>query len=284
MKTNVKDCIPELDYEESCKKSNNFEYIPDDRPIKMYFDADHFFTEDFSSYNINKARDILSLHIDNIGLHLSDITASSDFIYSIGESHSPKRMKNGKEVWGYSFHIVITNFLVYKKDMKKLVEIVNRNIFEYQPTSCVKEQYETYEPELKGMINTFDTSVYSKGQQKIRSIYSSKDDEIRSFTLLPNHFIKRDDFHNFSLSFNDMVITGFFYENAFLYVSKEDTIVIDNVPKTKVPENIDIDDDIINKYIDYASICYVSKFKDDYMNFYKFSRASSNLKNSVPYV
>ena len=235
------------------KKENNFEYIPDDRLVKIYFDADHFFTEDFNSYNLNKARDILLLHIDNIGLHLSDITSLSDFIYSIGESHNEKRMKNGKEVWGYSFHIVITNFLVYKKDMKKLVEIVNRSIFEYQPTSCAKEQYETYEPKLKGMVNTFDTSVYSKGQQKIRSIYSNKDDEIRPFTLLPNHAVKRDDFHNFSLSFNDMVITGFFHENAFIYVPPKDVIVKDNVPKINV-SNKDIDDDIINKYIDYASI------------------------------
>ena len=131
MKTNNQYSVPESEYEESCKKSNNFEYIPDDRPVKMYFDADHFFTEDFNSHNINKAREILLLHVDNIGSFLHDITSSSDFIYSIGESHSEKRMKNGKEVWGYSFHIVITNFLVYKKDMKKLVEIVNRNIFEY---------------------------------------------------------------------------------------------------------------------------------------------------------
>ena len=247
MKTNNQHSLPESEYEESYKKTNNFEYIPDDRPVKMYFDADHFFTEDFNSYNINKARDILLLHVDNIGLHLRDITSSSsNFIYSIGESHSGKRMKNGKEVWGYSFHIVIINFLVYKKDMKKLVEIVNRNIFEYQPTSCAKEQYETYEPKLKGMINTFDTSVYSKGRQKIRSIYSSKDDEIRPFTLLPNHTLKRDDFHNFSLSFNDMVITGFFHENAFLYVPKEDIIVIDNIQKSNVSNN-EIDDDIITK-------------------------------------
>ena len=110
----------------------------------------------------------------------------------------------------------------------------------------LKEKYETYEPKLKGVVNTFDTSVYSKGQQKIRSIYSSKDDEIRPFTLLPNHAVKRDDFHNFSLSFNDMVITGFFHEKTFLYVPKEDIIIIDNIPKSNVSNN-EIDDDNINK-------------------------------------
>ena len=80
MKTNNQYSVPESEYEESCKKSNNFEYIPDDRPVKMYFDADHFFTEDFNSHNINKAREILLLHVDNIGSFLHDITSSSDFI------------------------------------------------------------------------------------------------------------------------------------------------------------------------------------------------------------
>ena len=150
MKTNIQYILSETEYEESCKNSNNFEYIPDDRPVKMYFNTDHFFTEDFASFNLNKARDIVLLHVDNIGLYLSDIRNSSDFIYSIAESHSERRMKNGKEVWGYSFHIVITNFLIYKKDMKKLVEIVNNNIFEYQPNSSGKEKYATYEPKQIG--------------------------------------------------------------------------------------------------------------------------------------
>ena len=43
-----------------------------------------------------------------------------------------------------------------------------------------------------------------------------------------------------------MVITGFFHENAFLYVPKEDIIVIDNIQKSNVSNN-EIDDDIITK-------------------------------------
>ena len=49
----------------------------------------------------------------------------------------------------------------------------------------------------------------------------------------------------------------------------------------EVKEAVVMDDEIINKYIDYAEICDVSVFQRDYMQFYKFCRASSNLR--IPY-
>ena len=42
MKNSVRKTVNEGEYEGICKFANRFEYIPDDRPVKLYFDADHF--------------------------------------------------------------------------------------------------------------------------------------------------------------------------------------------------------------------------------------------------
>ena len=42
MKTSVRKTVNEGEYEGICKFANCLEYIPDDRPVKLYFDADHF--------------------------------------------------------------------------------------------------------------------------------------------------------------------------------------------------------------------------------------------------
>ena len=57
--------------------------------------------------------------------------------------------------------------------------------------------------------------------------------------------------------------------------------MVEEVKMYEVKEAVVMDDEIINKYIDYAEICDVSVFQRDYMQFYKFCRASSNLR--IPY-
>ena len=65
MKTSVRETVCEEEYEDICKLSNVFEYIPDDRPVKLYFDADHFFSENFENYSEEAANNILITHIIN---------------------------------------------------------------------------------------------------------------------------------------------------------------------------------------------------------------------------
>ena len=74
-----------------------------------------------------------------------------------------------------------------------------------------------------------------------------------------------------------MVITGFIAKDAFIYKTEEKDVV-EEVKMSEVKEAVVMDDEIINKYIE---ICSVSVFQRDYMRFYKFCRASSNLR--IPY-
>ena len=116
MKNSVRKTVNEGEYEGICKFANCFEYIPDDRPVKLYFDADHFFSENFKSSSEEVGNNILNNHIMYIEDLLFYLFLSNPPIFAVAESHSKSSMKNGKEVWGYSFHIVVTNVLVYKKD------------------------------------------------------------------------------------------------------------------------------------------------------------------------
>ena len=73
MKTSVRKSICEEEYEGICKFSHCFEYIPDDRPVKLYFDADHFFSENFESYSEEVANKILKILV-----HWVEINRRSD--------------------------------------------------------------------------------------------------------------------------------------------------------------------------------------------------------------
>ena len=74
-----------------------------------------------------------------------------------------------------------------------------------------------------------------------------------------------------------MIISGFIAKDAFIYKTEEEDVV-EEVKMSEVKEAVVMDDEIINKYIE---ICSVSVFQRDYMQFYKFCRASSNLR--IPY-
>ena len=74
MKTSVKKTVNEGEYEGICKFANCFEYIPDDRPVKLYFDADHFFSEYFFSeyfeysHNVSRGPTLLPLYVQSTNI------------------------------------------------------------------------------------------------------------------------------------------------------------------------------------------------------------------------
>jgi hypothetical protein len=188
-------------------------------------------------------------------------------IYAVAESHSSRRMKNGKEVWGYSFHIVIQNIIAIKSVQKMLVEKINSLITKndqkrgYSPITG-PDKFSDYNIDVI-KSNALDDSVYKKGIQKLRSVYSSKDGETRPFNLLEG-------------TFNDMVITRFIDENATHY-----SPILEVTPKTQTQKALTTDknekDFLIEKYNDYAGIVDVSVFAKSYEMFFKFLRASSNI-------
>ena len=284
MKTSLKDSVCEEEYEEICKKNNVFEYIPDDRPVKLYFDADHIFSEKFENYSEEVAKNILQRHIFHLDIMLmnSETHLGCEPNICVAESHSKRRIKNGKEVWGYSFHIVVTNIMAYKSEQKLLVEELNKKIRHYQENGDDYLIYSLFEPMMNGVFDVFDTSVYNKGQQKIRALHSSKDREDRPFNLVTlTELPKQGDcsYYDYKIHFNSMVITGFFDDYYGLYKPEIEEVIELKEQKIYVskPDAV-MDEDMVRKYIDYAGICDVSVFQHDYMKFYKLCRASSNLK------
>ena len=293
MKTSVRETVCEEEYEDICKLSNVFEYIPDDRPVKLYFDADHIFSENFEKYSDVVAMKILRIHLHHLSSAIFQLYLPDEPIFSVAESHSKRRLKNGKEVWGYSFHIVVTNIIAYKKDQRSIVDKLNKLVRELQSNARYHHQfqrdrdvvlcnslYTTCESMMEGMVNAFDTSVYNTGQQKIRALYSSKDGEDRPFNLVKyDEIIFTDNKH--SMTFNDMVITGFISENAMLYVPFVDEDEVETEKKSISKPDVEMDEEMVSKYIDYAEICDLRVFQHDYNKYYKFSRASANL--GVPF-
>ena len=119
--------------------------------------------------------------------------------YAVAESHSKGRVKSGKNVWGYSFHIVIPNVVAYKKDMKDFTDILNNEIMKDQKVA--ENPYSDYIIDMEEYFKPFDTSVYNSGKQKFRTVHSSKDGEDRPFNMLEG-------------TFQDMCITGFIGDNT----------------------------------------------------------------------
>jgi Family of unknown function (DUF5906) len=247
--------ISDIHYEKLCKiKKDIFESIPDDKPVKMYFDADYVFYSDDSDkyFKAETANEILNLNKAYLTKALTK-TLGIEPEYAVAESHSRGRVKSGKNVWGYSFHIVIPNVVAYKKDMKNFTDILNNEIIQDQ--KFTENPYSDYIIDMKDDFQPFDTSVYNSGKQKFRTVHSSKDGEDRPFNMLEG-------------TFQDMCITGFIGDDATKFIPYIGDIcdnkkeVIHYEPKTIKHENKEIvtteDSDNL-----FQKLAYDKQKKDD---------------------
>jgi hypothetical protein len=260
MITNKANSCSDTDYEAICKfQKNVFEMIPDDKPVKFYFDCDHVFYKDFHLFSRVIANELLILHKYYLKIALKKMT-NIEPIFAVAESHSEKRDKGGKIVWGYSFHIVVTNIIANKANIKKVATFINEQIVIDQEDAV--DKYNEYTE--MDIDEIFDLSVYKGGMQKFRCVYASKDGENRPFNLIEG-------------TFEDMVISGFISENATLYDNTDKYVNAWNTKKIQDIDDIDdIDDDNVTKYQEYAHLIrgkQIAKYGD----YYKFSRASANI-------
>lgn len=202
LRGDIEKSMSENEYETVCKRDKNvFEVIPSDRPVKLYFDADYVFYEDKHEYNETQANEVLKLNKDYISRSIEMATGVKP-VFSVAESHSRGRVKGGKDVWGYSFHIVCPNILSTKAHMKQFVNKLNVNIMADQKTADDKyEEYITIKDVNE--FKPFDTMVYGI-TQKFRTVHSSKDGEDRPFNMVEG-------------TFNDMCISGFICDDATIF-------------------------------------------------------------------
>jgi hypothetical protein len=136
---------------------NCYEYIPDDRKIKPYFDIEikpkH--CADGQAYNDDWYL-VLNQAIKELKVHFPKM----EYCYLNASSDSYKCCKDEIEKWIVSVHIVISNYKVSKKKLSSIVNIMNKR--KYELSYNVNPDFQL-----------FDDSVYNSNG-KMRCAYANK--------------------------------------------------------------------------------------------------------------
>jgi len=258
---NEKRTINAANYEAVCKnKKSCFEYIPDDRHVKLYFDVDIKNDADTYDGQLDAAPRIKELVLDFLTEQLGSIGKEPNIgVYS---SHSAcytsyKQDKSGnivpdKKLWKISFHFVVSNFTAYKSDQGGLVKDFNKTLKRYYG-----DLIEYLEDEND---NIFDESPYDKNR-RMRSVHCSKDRENRPMIIEDG-------------TFEQSVISAFIDEDHVEMPHRETPIAEprnDFTPTTS--------DNDVARWMDYTNILKPSLA--NYHNWYKFQIATFNL--GIPY-
>ena len=118
------------DFEKRAEKDPLFENIPDDKPVKFYFDCDYKFPIE-GVYEGMDSNDLKLLADCAIKLNIQYITAmfalSSTVVPDIryAESHYEHRLIKGVDHWGLSFHIVVPNICATKSTIGDFAHKLN---------------------------------------------------------------------------------------------------------------------------------------------------------------
>lgn len=228
-------------YKECC------EIIPDDRPVKLYFDLDckgELNDEKIpidNNFELRYEPEIHNIALDAITVFCKEIMKTEpDIAYNNASSEYFISCKDGKPKWALSYHYIVNNVIALKSHQKKLVKELNDYI--YQRTAI-----KSY-TKLK---NILDESVYEKNK-KMRSSNCSKPNE--------NRFLKIE-----QGTFNKTVISSFIPENAIIY-EREDMEI--KAPELKAPEqNInDYDFKKVNDFIEAGVFDRLSGEYKDWVN------------------
>jgi len=167
--------INAADYKQLCKLScSNYEVLPDDRPIKLYFDIDIKGDADEYEGHIDMQPHILRIALTTLTDFCEQVVGvEPDFTVKTANSENFKDWKSGADKYALSIHIIINNVILIKAEQKRLIQ--NFNQFVVKNT-----------PDLADYIGEgnllFDEAVYDKNR-KFRSLYASKPDENRPFIL-----------------------------------------------------------------------------------------------------
>jgi len=184
--------IDASNYDEMCQSANCYECIPDDKPIKPYFDIDikeHDYEDECVSSIIEIAKACLDSRFKN---------AKYSVLNSSSQSYlSCKTHKMSKII---SLHIIIPNYKIMKNQLLEIVSSINKEQMQIQ-------LIQSYVPSLEPSFKIFDESVYD-ANRKLRSAYANKDNgegvvENRPFQIVEG-------------TFEDSVISEFIPNDAIL--------------------------------------------------------------------
>ena len=196
--------INATDYKQLCKLSgSNYEVLPDDRPIKLYFDIDIKGDADEYEGHIDMQPHILRIALDTLtDFCVQVVKVEPDFTVKTANSENFKDWKSGAEKYALSIHIIINNVILIKAEQKRLIQKFNQFVVKNTPDLA----------DYIGEGNLlFDEAVYDKNR-KFRSLYASKPDENRPFIL------ERGTFQN-------SCISAFIPDDAVLYEPPVESVV-----------------------------------------------------------
>lgn len=186
--------INAVKYEQKCRELNTncFEMIPDDIPVKLYFDVDIKNTVENGPDLMQESDRLLQGVVDYLNSKFENAELA------IGTSNSPSftPYKESKPISKLSFRIIINNYTALKRHQKLIVQQLNNSASQFMDSEDLATYYS------KGV---FDIQPYKEGNQKIRSLYASKPNENRQMKL-------------HSGTFEQMCITAFIPENAEMIV------------------------------------------------------------------
>lgn len=173
-------------YESICKSTKScYEKIDDDAPVRIYADFDYkpenvpnldefVYDEMKTGVLIDVAKEYLLLKFQELWPDQEEPK------FAVKEQSSPEFNKDGKLTWKYSFHIIIHNFMMTKKEQLDFIKDFNADIKD--------DQYGGY-LEADDKFTFFDQSVY-KPNQKLRSPYCSKKGEHRPSKIVEGSFME----------------------------------------------------------------------------------------------
>jgi hypothetical protein len=182
--TDVMTCDDIETYHQVCMNNDVFEKISDDEPVHPYFDIDYSEkSKTGAAFDDVSESDVIewgSSFITYMFQEMKQFTPA----FSVTASSSPSYMCSKDKVlkWKVSVHLIVTNCLIYKSEMKHLVSKLN----EFLDGNA--EFYSLYYKAMGDMGGSFfDESVYNPNQ-KLRAWNASKEGENRPMVLVKGTF------------------------------------------------------------------------------------------------
>jgi len=234
----------------SSKKQDYYEYIPNDIPVKLFFDIEIYKGNEYFHHE----NDLLAILFEKVEKYFSELNVSKIILESHNETkksfHIIFKIKNSSDD-----EIVFGNV----NDLKKLWKILGLDIFRQN--------------EDKGYV--IDPSVYRAGL--FRTIYSSKNEE----PPRPLIYSALND----SKTFDELdTFVCYIPENHILFKLSEDTVVnnpeeLDNSDKQLIKRFIQREyqsNAIRDIFVDTNKNCIIVALSEHYCNFVKREHRSNN--------
>jgi hypothetical protein len=185
LNTDVLRCDNIETYYDVCKNNDVFEKISDTEAVHPYFDVDFSaknnpyveFDESYEPLFIEWGKSYINVMFQQF--NISPPEFSPELCVLTSSSPSYICSKEGIEKWKVSVHIIVTNCLLYKHELKEMVKCLNTFL---DNNADYYLQYSNYMWE-----KFFDESVYFPNQ-KLRACYAFKRGENRPMKLVEGTF------------------------------------------------------------------------------------------------